>query len=239
MFMTRRNWLLSAGLALAWAASAKAAPRTTRRRLAVLIAMPDGEAERNDQRLITQKLLDCGYRQEDIVTHCGPANREALLRFLASIADRIGSWSSGDVFLHYTGSGWHQGAAVGLEMGQQHVTWNEVFNALHLPSGVHLVVLPDCCYTNLLDGRLPPRLSALVMLAPPGVATCQAGYYTARTASGSVRYGRITYFAVQAMTEGQTIGDWARRINDHIRTAVNAGQLRPSEAPILVASGDR
>jgi hypothetical protein len=110
----------------------------------------------NDVVAMHDALLARGFSLEDILLLEGKLNRKLLFGLIREVNKRVAAWKSGQIFMHYSGHGAFIGgtaaeARVGLQLASgkpdqknNHVFWDEVFTALHLPANVGLVLLPDC-----------------------------------------------------------------------------------------------
>jgi hypothetical protein len=108
----------------------------------------------------------------------------------------------------------------------QVVLWDEVFQALDLPRGVYLTLLADCCLNNLLAGRVPANVTALVQKAAPGAElTCQAKLYAFRINGVAVPRGVISYYAALALEQATTAEDWLRKTLALCHADIQRGEL--------------
>jgi hypothetical protein len=127
-------------------------------RLAVLLgARHRGErAMHNDIRAITPVLRSRGFCDDDILKlNKADLERNEVLEFLRTAANRASTWKDGEVILYVTGHGSYTGEtieearlAVQLSGGPTPVTgaaifWDEIFATLKLPAGVILTLLAD------------------------------------------------------------------------------------------------
>lgn len=125
--------------------------------LALLIAAPQpGErAMHNDQTVLAQALLTHGLPADHILLLHGRLDRYLVLAALDNLRSRMAGWKQGSLFVHVSGHGYFIGesgdsARAGLLFAgtedvddDHHLLWEEFFDALDLPKGVHLTLLPD------------------------------------------------------------------------------------------------
>ena len=125
--------------------------------LSVLIGAPHlGEtAMHHDLVAMYEALGRRGLAPEEILSLEGALDRRLLLGFMEAIHHRIAGWKQGSLFLYVSGHGFLTGenaeeARVGVELGptkqvedEFHVFWDELFEALALPPGVSMTLLPD------------------------------------------------------------------------------------------------
>jgi hypothetical protein len=144
-------------LALVLACLAPDGEASPARRIALLIGSPwNGEETviQNDLASFRQALQKRGFEESQIRQLSGKLDRRQVLDALRSISRASASWKRGEVFLYYTGHGSFSGldattARPALALGRtaagdQLVYWDEIFSVLRLPSGVQLILLPDC-----------------------------------------------------------------------------------------------
>jgi len=129
----------------------------TTNQLALLIAGPQTgeEAMVNDMVLMTQAL-----RKRDLPAHQirilhGHLDRPLLLAFLESAVRQVAAWTTGTLFVHFSGHGFFTGETAdearpgllfvdgGESVPHGHLFWDEFFDALALPHGVQMILLPD------------------------------------------------------------------------------------------------
>jgi len=158
---------------------------------------------RNDIDTIRNALRARGLRDSEMTTLLGPLDRQRLLKILADTRRRMAGWKDGNVFIYYDGHGMYrragQGAPqAGLQLGKDRtragaaMLWREFFAELAPPTGVQTVLLPDCCHTNLLAGRLPPATTAaIVKSAPQDSLLCKTGSWRFEDPRPQRRYGVI------------------------------------------------
>jgi hypothetical protein len=125
--------------------------------LAVLIGAPHPieTSMHHDMVAMHQTLRKRGLAASQILCLEGGLDRPLLLGFLQAVHHRIGEWTEGALFLYVTGHGFftgesEQAASVGVLLRPadeaddvSHVFWAELFQALSVPRGVTLTVLPD------------------------------------------------------------------------------------------------
>lgn len=119
--------------------------------VAVLIGAPwtqdDKEIMENDLTAMKQSLLDRGFSQTEMCVLL-PDNRNALLADLSGIHKKIENWTSGKVFVYYTGHGYLNDAqrpALWLRSPESEIVyWDELFSTIDISAGSELFVLPDC-----------------------------------------------------------------------------------------------
>lgn len=125
--------------------------------LAILIAAPLGEecSMRHDLAAMYQALKRRGLASEEILCLEGQLDRRLLLGFFGAIHHRIAAWKQGTLLLYVTGHGFFGGelaqdAPVGVLLqpteqagDEYHVLWSELFQALSVPWGVRMTLLPD------------------------------------------------------------------------------------------------
>lgn len=125
--------------------------------LALLIAAPwEGEAAMHNDLVATYNALrQRGFAPKEFLVLEGPLTRSLLLAFLHDVHKRIAIWPSGHVWLSFSGHGTFRGttaadARPGLLLTsvlhpshEDQVWWEEVFDALDVPTAVQLILLPD------------------------------------------------------------------------------------------------
>ena len=196
----------------------RAQVRPTANDLAVLVAIPDvgewSEAAGNDQDVMEKTLLKKGLPSERIMKLRGRIAKTALLEFLRDAAERTKDWKDGSVFVHFSCSGHHENRQkAGIELPGQDpkfATWAEILATLKVPVGVRVILVPDCCYSNLLDGQLPDHVSALVLKAKPNTTVCTAENRWFAIDGKKTSHGVITHYASQALLESETMDQWLR-----------------------------
>ncbi len=129
----------------------------TKNQLALLIAGPQaGEAAMfNDMAAMTQALQKRGFPTDQIRILHGHLDRPLLLTFLESAVRQMAGWADGTLFIHFSGHGFFTGETAdaarpgllfadgGESTAHGHLFWGEFFDALVLPDGVQLILLPD------------------------------------------------------------------------------------------------
>jgi hypothetical protein len=127
------------------------------RQLALLLALPHhGEtAMHRDLIAMTQALQDRGLSTDNILSLHGQVDRALVLSLLRSAHHQMAEWQAGSLFVHVSGHGFFTGdvaenARPGLQFRDTadphdgyHLFWDEFFDALSLPVGVSLTLLPD------------------------------------------------------------------------------------------------
>lgn len=130
--------------------------KTSENTLSLLLAAPHpGErAMHNDQVAIAEALLALGYSPEQILMLHGRMDRYLVLAALDNLKRRMAGWESGSFFVHVSGHGYvvdeTSDAQAGLWLAEStdiqddfHLLWADFFDALRLPTGVRLTLLPD------------------------------------------------------------------------------------------------
>jgi hypothetical protein len=125
--------------------------------LSILIGAPHSNQSsiHHDLAAMYRALKRRGLTSEEILCLEGKIDRRLLLGFLEAIHHRIADWEQGALFLYVTGHGFFssesaQDAHVGVVLpptkrvgDEYHVFWDELFQALSVPQGVTLALLPD------------------------------------------------------------------------------------------------
>jgi hypothetical protein len=124
--------------------------------LALLVGSPDAgqEGMHNDLLAMDQALQARGFPADRIFSLHGRLDRELVLAFLRAARRQMDEWNEGLLFVHVSGNGFFHGDAIenarpGLRFQESqvdaraHLFWDEFFDALNLPAGVRLVLLPD------------------------------------------------------------------------------------------------
>jgi hypothetical protein len=125
--------------------------------LAILIGAPhqNQSSMHYDLAAMYNALRQREMLTEDILWLEGKLDRHLLLGFFAAIGRRIAAWHQGTLLLYVTGHGFFTGecveeARVGIELqpseqlsSEYHIFWDELLQALALPAGVKLILLPD------------------------------------------------------------------------------------------------
>jgi hypothetical protein len=232
------------GMAFAPKVMAASSPR-----LALLFSAPwKGETWLgNGVSRVSEALRARSFGPADTIASAEPLDRGRLLRRLDEVKRRIANWRQGDLFLHYDGHGMYErGAGPVPEAGLQltgdrddpssRVLWREVWEALQPPPGVRVVALPDCCHTNLLAGRLPRNVSAIIMKSEPqDTLSCRTGGGVFGEGAARKRYGVITYYAATTLAAASTLADWLAAIDAEAERDMAAGRLaRPRRVPLMI-----
>jgi hypothetical protein len=221
-------------------------------RLALLVGAPwKGETFLgNGVGRLREALATRGFGSGEMITSTEAVDRKALSRRLDEVSKRIAPWREGELFLYYDGHGMYSRATRGVpEAGLQltgdrddpgsSMLWREVWEAIRAPRGVSVLVLPDCCHTNLLAGRLPPNVTALIMKSEPqDTLTCRTGGAMFGEGAARKRYGVISYYAGGTVASARTVGDWLARMDSAIAKDAASGTLAPLRRPHLMIEGD-
>ena len=129
----------------------------TTNQLALLMAGPQpGEAAMaNDMTAMAHALQGRELPTDQIRMLHGHLDRPLVLAFLESAGRHVSSWADGILFVHYSGHGFFSGETVnearsgllfadgGESTAHGHLFWDEFFDALALPDGVQMILLPD------------------------------------------------------------------------------------------------
>jgi hypothetical protein len=245
--LTRRACLFSAGAFLGRRALA-AAPR----RMALLLAAPwPGENFlEGDLTLVQQGVKARGLTSSEVIAAVEPLDRDRLLKHLAEVRRRIAGWTSGDLFLYYNGHGMYGPARTGWpepglqldrdrEQTSSFLLWRELFASLAAPPGVRVLVLPDCCHTNLLAGRLPANATALIMKSQPqGALTCRTGTALLGDGAARVRHGVVSYYAASTLAAAGTVQDWLAAQDRLAAQDISQRRLESFRRVSLMVEGD-
>jgi hypothetical protein len=222
------------------------------RRLALLVGAPwKGETFLgNGVARMQEALITRGFGRSETMTSTDAIDRKTLSGRLEEVRKRIASWREGEIFLYYDGHGLYSRATRGVpEAGLQltgdrdnpgsAMLWREVWGAIAAPRGVSVLVLPDCCHTNLLAGRLPPNITALIMKSEPqDTLTCRTGGAMFGEGTARKRYGVISYYAGGTVAGARTAGDWLARMDAAAAKDAASGTLAPLRRPRLMIEGD-
>lgn len=136
------------------------AQRPEPNKLALIIAAPGLDDKTgmlepfmsNDAALLSQALLGRGFKLKEILVLDGgkvDLDRGKLLAFLQQAAAQVAGWNGGTILLFYSGHGDKEierrtaRASMVLKHKGDVVAWQTVFDALKVPKGVNLLVLPD------------------------------------------------------------------------------------------------
>jgi hypothetical protein len=112
--------------------------------------------------------------------------------------------------------------------------WRELLVALQVPPAVRVLILPDCCHTNLLAGRLPANVTALIMKSTPqGALECRTGTALFEGA----RSGVISHYAGRTMAGSRTAQDWLAAIHEAAEQDITAGRLPAGKRLRLMVEG--
>lgn len=144
---------LLAGLFLAACSAAGPGVEADRdvHRAALLIGAPHGDetAMRADVRAAKDALLRRGFRPEEITTLEACPDPKTFRSALAALESRISDWSSGYVFLYFSGHGTVHGStlpladpAILLEKGE--VSWSTVMFELARWRRIRFTLFADC-----------------------------------------------------------------------------------------------
>jgi hypothetical protein len=221
------------------------------RRLAVLIvARWPGESHLDlDLALIKEGLRARGVGAAEVISVREPLDRPKLLELLEGVHRRIAGWPDGELFLYYDGHGTYRpaGGAVpepALQLNRDRdsptsaLLWRELFATLQLPPNVRMVVLADCCHTNLLAGRLPANVTALIMRsAPQSSLVCRTGSALFGAEPQRTRYSVISYYAGATLVESESAGGWLAAIDAAAQRDVAAGALEERRRVTLMVEG--
>jgi hypothetical protein len=221
-------------------------------RLALLLAAPwpretflDG-----DLALVQQGLKARGLTASEVISVVEPLDRDAVVKRLEEVRRRIAGWRSGDLFLYYNGHGMYRPAGSGwpepgLQLGPQReapsssLLWTDVFHTLAAPPGVRVLVLPDCCHTNLLAGRLPANATALIMKSQPQNAlTCRTGTAVLGDGTARARHGVISYYAGSTVAAAGTVESWLSAQDRMAAQDVSQHRLESFRRVNLMVEGD-
>jgi hypothetical protein len=222
------------------------------RRLALLVGAPwKGENFLgNGVAKMQEALITRGFGPSDTIASTESIDRKTLSLRLDEVRRRIASWPDGEVFLYYDGHGMYSRVTRGVpEPGLQltgdrdspgsSMLWREVWDAIAAPRVVRVLVLPDCCHTNLLAGRLPQNVTALIMNSEPqDTLTCRTGGAMFGEGTARKRYGVISYYAGSTVGSARTVGDWLARMDAAATKDVGSGTLEPLRRPHLMVEGN-
>jgi hypothetical protein len=246
--LNRRACLVGVGQALLARRALASAPR----RLALLLAAPwQGESFLGDDMALMQDgLRGRGLSAAEVIAVLEPLDRAAVTKRLEEVRRRIAAWRDGELFLYYNGHGMYGPARAGRpEPGLQldrnreqpgsFLLWRELFELVKAPPGVRLLVLPDCCHTNLLAGRLPANVTALIMKSDPQDAlTCRTGTSLFGEAPRRTRHGVISYYAGSTLAAADTVGSWHLAQDQMAARDMSRGQLESFRRVSLMVEGD-
>ena len=245
---TRRTLITGLG-SLALVRPVSGAPA---RRLALLLGAPwRGETWLENGVVKMQQALHArGFAAAEIMASAEPTDRQRLLRRLEEVKKRIAPWRQGEIFLYYDGHGMYarEAAAVpepGLQLTGDRdapgsaLLWRELWDALRAPPGVRVLAVPDCCHTNLLAGRLPRNVTAVIMKSEPqDTLVCRTGGAFFGEGTARRRYGVITYYAGSTVAGARTAGDWLAAMDAAAERDMTSGKLARSRRVPLMVEGD-
>ena len=246
--IARREFGIAIGVGLVCRRSWAATPR----RLALLVAAPwEGESYLSDDlRLMEEALIARGLNPPEIISVLAPLDRSALLRHLDAARARMAGWPEGELFVYYNGHGMY-GAATsgrpepGLQLNRNRaestsfLLWRDFFAALISPDRVRTMLLPDCCHTNLLRGRLPPRTAALIVRSnPQDSLNCRTGTALLGETPSRKRHGVISYYGARTLAQAHTAGEWLSSFNTAADRDVLQGKLHRLKRVDVVIEGD-
>jgi hypothetical protein len=249
MMLNRRSCMVALAHGLMPRASLAATPR----RLALLLAVPwEGESYLADDLAMMQAgLRTRGLSATDVIPVLAPLDRPGLARHAEEVGKRIAAWESGDLFIYYNGHGMY-GQPVngvpepGLQLNSQRertdsaLLWRELFAMLRIPRRVRVLVLPDCCHTNLLAGRLPPNVTALIMKSDPQTSlNCRTGTALLGETKKRVRHGVISYYAARTIGAVEAVEDWLPALDRAAETDILDGKLEKFRRVSLMIEGDK
>jgi hypothetical protein len=215
---------------------AKEAPK---RQLAVVLA-GDCPGAQADAEAVRAALLKRGFSEDEIIYRQGPATSREVRKALLEARRRVAGWSDGEVFFAYSGNAGYVSkptVRAGMELADKEVVlWDEVFETLALPGKVHLTLLADCCHTNLLAGKLPANVSALIQGTKWGQSpACIANIHNfGREGTRGV----ISYYAARALEQATTMADWLRLTVALCDADVERGVLPERYRLELTVAGD-
>jgi hypothetical protein len=246
--LSRRACAIALGQGLVLGPAFAASPR----RLALLLAAPwEGESFLGDDLALMQEGLRArGLTAAELISVLEPLDRERVASRLEEVSRRIAGWQSGEVFLYYNGHGMYAPAGGGWpepglqldrkrEQASSALLWRDLFAILRAPPGVRVMVLPDCCHTNLLVGRLPTGTTALIMKSDPqGSLNCRSGTSLFGEAPRRVRHGVISYYAGRTIAAADTVGAWLAAQDGLAAHDVAAGKLEKFRRVSLMVEGD-
>ena len=249
------NALMLSRRALAIAMGAGILPRrafaATPRRLALLLASPwEGESfMSNDLALMQGGLRVRGVNATGVISVLAPLDRPSLVRRLEDVRGRIANWPDGDLLIYYNGRGMYRpaingGSEPGLQLNRNRehpasaLLWRELFAELQAPPRVRVIVLPDCCHTNLLAGRLPPNVTDLIIKSEPqNSLTCRTGTAFFGDPPGRARHGVISYYAGRTFATVDTAGEWLSAFNTAAERDVSERKLEKARRVSLMIRG--
>lgn len=152
MQYTRRQSLCAA-IAATTAGVSGEKQRAARQKFALLIGCTQAgmEAEAaalNDLEAIRAALHSRGFQAAEMLTLGGALHADLLFSALHSVRDRITHWTTGDLFLIFSGHGDIDFEATDPEptlcLTESQISWRQVFVMLSAPPTVSVTLLPDC-----------------------------------------------------------------------------------------------
>jgi hypothetical protein len=204
----------------------------------------------NDLSKMRQGLRARGLDASEIISTSERLDRERVAEQLAQVRRRIATWTGGSVLLFYSGHGMYRTGAGGvIEPGLQlnerrddpasSLLWRELLDRLAPPPGVRVLVLPDCCHTNLLARRLPSNVTALIVKSEPQDAlTCRTGTALFGEEPVRVRHGVISYYGGETVAAASTAQGWLDGIHAAAERDLARKRLDPRRRLTLMIEGD-
>ncbi len=227
------------------------------RKLAIFIAAPIkgySDAAFNDSDAMYRALRARGFEPEQILVLYGALKREQVLSYLKDAGRRVAGWSDGQVVLYLSCSGHFppikEGEKIktGIQLQEdgspEFVLWDEIFEALAVPQGVRLLLLPDCCYTNTLtdhthtNNKVPANVSGFVLKAEPGELKCTANNLPLMVNGKPTWHGTLTYCLVRALDEADTVGELCDKVSAGVKKLVDDKRLAKQLQLAVVPLGD-
>jgi hypothetical protein len=200
--------------------------------------------------IMQEALRARGLSAAEMVSVPGPLDRGRLMKQLEEVRGRIAGWEGGDLFLYYNGHGMYGPEVAGMrEAGLQldrdrdqpgsALLWRELFAAVRAPATVRIIVLPDCCHTNLLAGHLPANVTALIMKSDPQSSlSCRAGTAVLGEPPHHLRHGVISYYAARTIATADSAGAWLSAFDAAAARDVSEGNLQGLRRVSLMIEGD-
>jgi hypothetical protein len=247
--LSRRQFSIATGASLF---SAQSFGASSSRRLALLFASPWEESplHAGDLALMQEGLRGRGLGDGEIESAMATFDRDGLLKLIERVSERIAAWSSGELLIYYDGKGMYASqtdtrAEPGLQLNSHRdqtssfILWREMFDALKAPTRVRVTLLPDCCHTNLLVGRLPSNVTAIIMKSEPqDTLNCRTGTAFFQESSGRIRRSVITNYAARTMKTVRTVGEWLKAIDVTADRDVSSGRLESFRRVRLMVEGE-